>query len=203
MDLSSVVENLRANITTVRLIDPKSPVVENIVKDLNFVQQRMNLNMAPLKSEKMTVGAILIYDAINVFANALKGLGMVNKINTEPLQCMKLPFTSWSNGFKLINFMRVVSKTFSLCLVWFKCLSLLFQIETNGLSGLLRSDNTTGHRSFFTLEMVELVDSGFKKIGLWDPEKGMTYTRTSVEMLRDLYVTNKNKTFIVSSKIVS
>jgi len=51
--------------------------------------------------------------------------------------------------------------------------------------------------------MVELVDTGFKKIGLWDPEKGMTYTRTSLEMLRDLYAGSKNKTFIVSSKIVS
>lgn len=51
--------------------------------------------------------------------------------------------------------------------------------------------------------MVELVDSGFKKIGLWDPDKGMTYTRTSFEMLRDLYEGGKNKTFIVSSKIVS
>jgi len=51
--------------------------------------------------------------------------------------------------------------------------------------------------------MVELIDTGFKKIGLWDPERGMTYTRTSLEMLRDLYAGSKNKTFIVSSKIVS
>lgn len=51
--------------------------------------------------------------------------------------------------------------------------------------------------------MIELVDTGFKKIGLWEPEKGMAYTRTSLEMLRDLYVGVKNKTFIVSSKIVS
>lgn len=51
--------------------------------------------------------------------------------------------------------------------------------------------------------MIELVDTGFKKIGLWEPDKGMAYTRTSLEMLRDLYVGVKNKTFIVSSKIVS
>lgn len=51
--------------------------------------------------------------------------------------------------------------------------------------------------------MVELINTGFKKIGMWDPEKGMNYTRTSIEMLRDLYETNKNKTFIVASKIVS
>lgn len=51
--------------------------------------------------------------------------------------------------------------------------------------------------------MVELTDNGFKKIGLWNPESGMTYTRTSSEMLYDLVVASKNKTFIVASKIVS
>lgn len=79
----------------------------------------------------------------------------------------------------------------------------VFQIETEGLSGLLRFNNRTGHRSYFTLEMVELINTGFKKIGLWDPERGMTYTRTSSEMLRDLYAGTKNKTFIVATKIVS
>ncbi|VVC31583.1 Ionotropic glutamate receptor, L-glutamate and glycine-binding domain,Receptor, ligand binding [Cinara cedri] len=181
VDFSGIVHDLRTNITTVRLIDPSNPLVENIVKDLNFVQQRMNMNIEPLKADKLTINSILIYDAIHVFAQALKGLGMTKKIVTESLQCLNSPFTSWSNGFKLINFMRV--------------------IETDGLSGILRFNNKTGHRSYFTLEMVELVDTGFKKIGLWDPERGMTYTRTSQEMLRDLFVGNKNKTFIVASKI--
>lgn len=83
------------------------------MRDLNFVQQRMNLNMEPLKADKLTVNSILIYDAVNVYAKALKGLGMTNKIITEPLQCKNSPFIPWSNGFKLINFMRVV-RTISL-----------------------------------------------------------------------------------------
>lgn len=102
-------QNLRTNITTVRLIDPTNTYAGNIVKDLNFVQQRMNLNMAPLQVDQLTVDAILMYDAVNVYANALKGLYMTSKIIAEPLQCMNSPFVSWSHGFKLINFMRVVS----------------------------------------------------------------------------------------------
>lgn len=101
-------QNIRTNITTVRLIDPANPLVENIVRDLNFVQQRMNLNIAPLQAYKLTVNAILIYDAVNVYAKALEGLGKT-KVVAESLQCMNSPFISWSNGFKLINFMRVVS----------------------------------------------------------------------------------------------
>lgn len=112
MDFSGIVQNMRTNITTVRLIDPSSPLVENIVKDLNFVRQRMNINMAPLKANKLTVSAILIYDAVNVYARALKGISMINKTVTEPLKCMNSPFTSWTNGFKLINFMRVVNIPF-------------------------------------------------------------------------------------------
>lgn len=69
----------------------------------------MNLNTAPLQADKLTVNSVLIYDAIHVFVQALKGLGMTKKIVTESLQCMNSPFTPWSNGFKLINFMRIVS----------------------------------------------------------------------------------------------
>lgn len=71
----------------------------------------MNLNIAPLQAHKLTVNAILIYDAVNVYAKALEGLGKT-KVVAEPLQCMNSPFISWSNGFKLIHFMRVVSLSY-------------------------------------------------------------------------------------------
>lgn len=93
-------------------MDSASPIVENTIKDLNFVQQRMNLNMEPLRADKLTVNAILLYDAVNVYAKALESLGTAKKITAQPLQCMNSPFTSWSNGFRLINFLRVVRTRF-------------------------------------------------------------------------------------------
>jgi hypothetical protein len=51
--------------------------------------------------------------------------------------------------------------------------------------------------------MVELTNTGFKKIGVWDPQNEMSYTRTRNQMLDDLVNANMNKTFIVASKIVS
>lgn len=71
----------------------------------------MNLNIAPLQASKLTVNAILMYDAVNVYAKALEGLGKTNVI-AKSLQCMISPFVPWSNGFKLINFMRVVCTPF-------------------------------------------------------------------------------------------
>lgn len=112
MDFSDIVQNLHTNITTVRLIDPTKPLVEHIVKNLNGIQKTMNLSMAPLQANKLTVNAMLIYDAVNVYARALNGTGKINKIMAEPLQCMNSPFTSWTNGYKLINYMRVVSIPF-------------------------------------------------------------------------------------------
>ncbi|XP_050427756.1 glutamate receptor ionotropic, kainate 2-like isoform X3 [Adelges cooleyi] len=181
VDFRSLGRSSRTNITTVRLIDPKNPEVETIIQNLNFAQRRLNLNIPPFRADTITANAILIYDAVNMLAKALHGIGGTSKITADSLQCQNAPFTSWSKGFELINYMKV--------------------LEMDGLSGSMRTDPKTGHRSYFTLEMVELTDNGFKKIGLWDPEKGMTYTRTSTEMLEDLVAASKNKTFIVATKI--
>lgn len=87
-----------------------------MIRDINFVQQRMKLESVPLRADKLTLNAILMYDAIHVFAKALHSLGGNKKLVTEYLKCMGSPFTSWSNGYKLINFMRVVSTVTELCL---------------------------------------------------------------------------------------
>lgn len=102
-------QNLRTNITTVRLIDPTSRLVQDVVQDLNFVRQRMNMDSAPLRADQLTVSAMLMHDAVNVYARTVKGLGTSGKITAERLQCASAPFTPWSGGFKLMNFMRVVS----------------------------------------------------------------------------------------------
>ncbi|XP_050526874.1 glutamate receptor ionotropic, kainate 2-like isoform X2 [Daktulosphaira vitifoliae] len=171
----------RTNITTVRLINPTTPTVNDVVSDLSFVRQRMGLDIEELNAHTTTVNALILYDAVNIFAKAVHGLGGTNKIISEPKNCSDHNSTGWSNGYALINYMRV--------------------IEAEGLSGVMRFDSQSGQRNYFTLEMVELTKTGFKKIGVWDPENGMTYTRTRSQMLHDLVQANMNKTFIVVSKI--
>lgn len=51
----------RTNITAVKLIDPSSPTVTSIMADLEFVQQRMNLNMQVFRAETITVITIFYY----------------------------------------------------------------------------------------------------------------------------------------------
>jgi len=60
-------------------------------------------------SEHNQVNALLMFDAVNVYAKALRGIGGTKAIKAEPNSCTNLSSTGWSSGFALINFMRVVS----------------------------------------------------------------------------------------------
>jgi len=55
------------------------------------------------------VNALLMFDAVNVYAKALRGIGGTKAVKAEPNSCANRSSTGWSSGFSLINFMRVVS----------------------------------------------------------------------------------------------
>lgn len=50
----------RTNITTVKLIDPSSTTVISMMKDLEFVQQRMDLEMKIFRTDSITVINIML-----------------------------------------------------------------------------------------------------------------------------------------------
>lgn len=76
-------------------------------------------------------------------------------------------------------------------------------MEYDGLSGPMAFNADNGHRIFFRLEIIELAKEGFKKIGTWDPEHGINYTRTVSQMYSDIVQSITTKEFIVTSRIVS
>lgn len=76
-------------------------------------------------------------------------------------------------------------------------------MEYDGLSGPMAFNADNGHRTFFRLEIIELAKEGFKKIGTWDPEHGINYTRTVSQMYSDIVQSITTKEFIVTSRIVS
>jgi hypothetical protein len=55
------------------------------------------------------VDALLMFDAVNVYAKALRGIGGTKTIKAEPNSCSNRSSASWSYGYGLINYMRVVS----------------------------------------------------------------------------------------------
>lgn len=59
------------------------------------------------------VHALLMFDAVNVYAKALRGIGGSKSIKAEPNSCANRSTTGWSSGFRLINYMRIVSNCFT------------------------------------------------------------------------------------------
>lgn len=76
-------------------------------------------------------------------------------------------------------------------------------METNGLTGKMRFDNTTGNRNYFKVDVVKVHESKKHHLGSWDPIQGMTLTRSISEMNSEFEKSISNKTFIVVGKLVS
>ncbi|XP_059486426.1 glutamate receptor ionotropic, kainate 2-like isoform X2 [Neocloeon triangulifer] len=165
----------RTNITSLRILDPTSQEVQNVVQDWIFGEMRKG-RVLTLSASQTDVA--LMYDAVHLFARALHDLSSSQRINIKPLSCDKQE--TWPHGYSLINYMRVM--------------------ETKGLTGPVRFDNV-GLRTDFTLDLIEWQRGNLVKTAAWDPQIGINHTMSDGE-IRNLIIENlQNKTFIVSSRI--
>lgn len=163
------------NITALRLIDPQRHMVQAAVHDLIYAEEKRGRRLL-LTPDTVKTESALIFDAVNLYAKALHGINQ--ELNIKPLSCY-VP-VKWEYGYSLVELMK--------------------KINMEGMSGKIKFDNN-GRRTFFTLDVTQLMPTGFRKIGSWDPENRMTYTRTKSEMDRELYQSISNKTFIVVSRV--
>ncbi|BET00802.1 kainate selective glutamate receptor activity [Nesidiocoris tenuis] len=93
------------------------------------------------------VEALLIYDAVNLIAQALHNLDLI-----EPKEIDCRSQDAWESGYSVINFIKMS--------------------EQQGLSGLVKFDNE-GFRSEVVLEIVELVQEGLRAKGNWTKQDGV------------------------------
>nr|XP_018907676.1 PREDICTED: glutamate receptor ionotropic, kainate 2-like isoform X1 [Bemisia tabaci] len=176
----------RTNITSLRLVNPNSTVVQYALQDWASEEQRLGIR-SHLTADSITVEAALIHDAVYLFAEALHMiLGTEKDLDTQSLQCGTLSGDAqwsgekWLHGFKLSNFMKL--------------------LDIEGMTGPMRFNSTTGSRTYFELEISEILPH-LKKIGSWDPLNKIKYTRTRSEMYEDIVQAISNKTFIVTSRL--
>lgn len=71
-----------------------------------------------------------------------------------------------------------------------------------GLTGVIKFDHQ-GFRSDFVLDIVELNKDGLKKIGTWNSTEGVNFTRTYGEVYTQIVEILQNKTFVVTTILVS
>nr|QHN69171.1 ionotropic receptor 2 [Sirex noctilio] len=155
------------NFTGVRMIDPEDSVVEEI-----FNTEYLDWGFDD--PSKLRLEPALMFDAVQLFARALKQLN--DAINGDVKQLSCNGSQSWEHGLSLSNFMRLS--------------------EMKGLTGLIKFD-TAGFRSNFHLDIVQLNVNGLEKIGVWNSTNGIEWISKSPSRESFAEQSLRNKTFIV------
>ena len=75
-------------------------------------------------------------------------------------------------------------------------------MRTSGLTGAIEFD-PEGFRTDFSLDIVELLKDGLKKVGYWTLSTGANYTRSYGEKIREIEHSLWNKTLKVIMAVVS
>ena len=71
-----------------------------------------------------------------------------------------------------------------------------------GLTGTIKFDQH-GLRTDFQLEIVELKKDGLVKVGIWQENQGVNFTRNFTESYSEIVESLQNKTLIVTTIYVS
>lgn len=124
----------------------------------------------------MSVQTALAYDAVLLFAEAVKDLMGPKGLEMINLSCDGTD--TWKNGYSIINYMKTS--------------------VVHGLTGEIKFDNQ-GLRSEFAVDLIELGLTGLIKVGTWNSSEGLNISRANIKphSVDDDAGSLKNKTFIV------
>ena len=165
------------NFSSYRLIDTDRPEVSNIVVSIvqGMINEDSGLNGIPDGSLDTT--SALIYDSVTTFALALDQLDKVQRVEQKTLDCYGEE--AWPHGNSLVNYMKLV--------------------EFVGLSGKIQFD-TSGLRTQFVLDLMELQAEGLEKIGTWNSLDKLSLSReTKVEGENARMDAMSNNTFVITT----
>ncbi|CAH1400969.1 unnamed protein product [Nezara viridula] len=168
------------NITTLRLVNPQRHYVQSTVQDWVFFHKSLLEDKVPITADTLKTDSALTYDAVKVYSEAVQKIRRDTQEDVEvsPLLCSQPQ--KWLNGSLIIEEIK--------------------KLEIDGMSGPIKFDES-GQRIFFTIDITELTKNGFRKIGIWDPERGISYTRSGSQMQKEMYQSISNKTFFVVSRL--
>ncbi|PWA14617.1 hypothetical protein CCH79_00017595, partial [Gambusia affinis] len=168
-------QKLAPNVTGFQLVNQTCPAVEKINEDwMGFDSKDLKLTRKRLKY----TGA-LTYDGVNVMVKAFQNLRR-QRIDISRRgnagECLANPPAPWGQGIDIQRALQLV--------------------RLEGLTGHVEF-NERGHRTNYTLTVMELSHMGPRKIGFWNEKRG--YVHTPVSRLPTEEVVNLNKTYIVTT----
>ncbi|XP_059097644.1 glutamate receptor ionotropic, kainate 2-like isoform X2 [Tigriopus californicus] len=163
------------NFTAFRLVDANEPEVQNVISSI--VKSEINRGrIIEFQDGNLDTDTALIYDGVMLFALALHELSRIQNIDIVPLDCNGK--MSWDHGSSMINYMKLG--------------------EFTGLSDKVSFD-TEGLRTDFSLDVLELQETGLETIGTWSAPLGLNMSRVA-EIAAIFNPSNimANKTFVVT-----
>uniref|UniRef100_A0A7N6A969 Glutamate receptor n=1 Tax=Anabas testudineus TaxID=64144 RepID=A0A7N6A969_ANATE len=169
MDLNiTEFQKLAPNVTGFQLVNRSDPAVERINQDC-FI----------LVCDAQYTGA-LTYDGVSVMATAFQNLRR-QRIDISRRgnagECLANPPAPWGQG---IDIQRALQ-----------------QVRLEGLTGHVQFDER-GHRTNYTLTVMELSHTGPRKIGYWNEKRGYVNTAVYRPTLEEFYGL-QNRTYIVTT----
>nr|XP_043897852.1 glutamate receptor 1-like isoform X2 [Solea senegalensis] len=170
-------QKLGPNVTGFQLVDWSDPGVEKINQDwLDFDSKDLRL---PRRSLRYT-GA-LTYDGVVAMATAFHNLRR-QRIDISRRgnagECLANPPAPWGQG---IDIQRALQ-----------------QVRLQGLTGHVQFDER-GHRTNFTLTVMELSHTGARKIGHWNERRGYVKTAMYKPQVEEYFHGLQNRTYVVTT----
>ncbi|XP_067348726.1 glutamate receptor 1-like isoform X4 [Channa argus] len=177
MDLNiTEFQKLAPNVTGFQLVNWSDPAVQRIHQDwLDFDSKDLKL-----ARRKLRYTGALTYDGVSVMATAFQNLRR-QRIDISRRgnagECLANPPAPWGQG---IDIQRALQ-----------------QVRLEGLTGHVQFDER-GHRTNYTLTVMELSHTGPRKIGYWNEKKGYVNTAVYRPILEEFYGL-QNRTYIVTT----
>ncbi|XP_065225873.1 glutamate receptor ionotropic, kainate 2-like [Planococcus citri] len=166
-----------ANITGIRFFDPQDENFIKTIEDLNAYNRDKfsykNEELEQIRPEAFSLGAALIYDAVFLYANAVTASLDEDSKRPVPMECDNAEY-SWTHGHSIMMYMKLS--------------------KFSGLTGEIKFDYE-GFRSEFSVDIVELSESGIVKVGKWSTTDVIRMERAEAPTINETSYSLKNKTF--------
>ncbi|XP_013173673.1 PREDICTED: glutamate receptor ionotropic, kainate 2-like [Papilio xuthus] len=166
-----------SNVTSMRIVDHSDSRTLSYLAD--WKTRSASEVVIPKTTQEITVEAALASDAATLITDAFKTAPEGFTIEPQELECNSE--SQWEVGEEFLDH--------------------LLMNPTFGITDKIVLDNTTGERTYFNVEIMELSNSGFNSIAKWNSITGYKYARSAVEVSDLLAEKWQNKTFRVVSRI--
>ncbi|XP_072932697.1 glutamate receptor ionotropic, kainate 2-like isoform X2 [Epargyreus clarus] len=166
-----------SNVTCLRIFDPSDSTTASSLAD--WKASKSDNVKIPGQAHEITVEAALASDAAKLITSAVESAPDEFKIEAQKIQCDTE--SQWELGEEFTNH--------------------LLTHPITGITDKITLDNTTGERTNFNVEIMELSNSGFNSIAKWNAKTGFLYARSPNDVSNILAEKWQNKTFRVVSRI--